>query len=351
MYINMIEKGHTMGNTAQLIEDFMATLLNFAGEEDKRWYFFRRPEIAECEKTLHKSLVEFDKADVIYLFKSFRLRGVALTNPMTISHFRSKYSSFYKWARTKGLREDNPFECRELSQKEMVDILTVETNTTKFLLENEYQDLIHRVRGRAGECAYYYEAIIRAFYEGVNSVTELLKIKDHMFFSEDGIINQGYKRIHISRELNTCLQKMQTATELVGLGGNTKPLVKIDDSLFRITVKARNLPHNLEATPARVINAKSTISHGRFKEISEMAGQTITSTMLYDSGLLQFIKKNTASPEEFYDLMVGEDDPYEKINRLTRILLDYGSKYEAKSVRFRFKSLIIALGKKENVLD
>lgn len=347
----MFEKGHSMSNTGQLIEDFMATLLNFAGKEDKRWYFFRRPEISECERKLNKSLVEFDKDDIILLFKSFRLRGAPLTNPMTISHFRSKYSSFYKWARTKGLRTDNPFECKELSQKDMVDLLTVETNTTKLLTEDEYQDLISRVRGRAGESAFYYEAIIRAFYEGVNSVTELLKIKNYMFFPEDSIINQGYKRIYASRELNTCLRKMQLATELVGLGGNKKPLVTIDDSLFRITVKAKNPPNNLEGTPSRLVNAKSTISHGRFKEISEMAGQTITSTMLYDSGLIQFIKKNTASSAEFYDLMVGEDNPNEKINRLTRILLDYGSKYEAKSVRFRFKSLIIAMGKKENALD
>lgn len=330
-----------MGKTTkEIFTEYMESLDNYKGSQDVRWQPFKRPEIFEAEKKFpYKQFIHLTSKEMRDLIKSFRLNKKPVTSANVISNYRSKYGKFFEWCVQNHYTDKNIFTEDILSQKELVKYLCMENEeAVRLFQESEFEDLCTKIRQMGN--ADYYEALVRSFYEGIASTTELICIKQDMVDFKNRVINFGYKRFNFSEELKRCYRSVSMMENWKAENGRLFKMRDVDGSLFKFTVRSESV----RDIQKQIVTARQTITAKKFVDIFEKTGYEVSVKSLYDSGLFNYVKKSCYSDQEFQDLIVGEKNLDYKLGKLNKLALLYGAKYTGAEIRYLF-SVYVFLSK------
>lgn len=330
-------------HTMQLYEEYLIYNGKYDGKEDKRWQYIRRPEIPVFEKKLNKEFIHFSALQMLDLFLSFRIKGKVMTKPNVITAYKNRYRQFFDFCCMKGYLKMNVFNDEILSYNNLYAFLMDENskcsedekkNSKLFYTPEEFNEICNKVK--LLDNSFYYETIIRLYYEGVRNSEELLSITNADCDLENKTIRMKDRIITISDELKNCIKEMQDTTVWYAKRNRTYQLISYKDMLIKGITNRVNKIVEYESDDAYKYNLKINIASYKLKEIADLTGYTINQKIIYDSGVFNFILSKVGSEEAVFDLLIGKDDVNMKVIKLNQFAIEYGAKYAGSDIRFIF---------------
>ena len=306
-------------DTKQLSEEFLQKHTQMSA------YPFTNNKIFEYEKKIGKNFLEMSDGD----FVEFFFDEVGIHSVATLDCYRTLYSRFYRWCMENHYTDNrNIFEesvC--LAPDTLADYMAKKCSIYY------YNDAdIEFLCGNIKESPVLSEALVRCFYEGISSYDELIHLQREQIDLENHTISLKDRRIEISERLSLLLERLWLAEAGMEAGRNLcQPgrLAKGDVFFFRIT---RDTDTNRKQFLKR-----------RLEKVAECAGRKVTAKMLYQSGLLQAVRKACANEEERLIRVLYEDKNKKTNFVLDRILKEKGYSIKSSRVRYMFKPYMLQL--------
>lgn len=288
-------------------------------------YPFTNNRIFEYEKKSGKNFFEMsDKDFVEFFFDEVRINSVA-----TLDCYRTIYSRFYRWC-IENCYTDNPniFEESVYLDPDTLAAYMAKKCSIYYYNEEDVEFLCQK----AGEYSVLTEAVIRCFSEGISSYDELIHLQKEQIDVAGHRIRLMNRRIAISDRLSFLLEKLMLGEVEPEAGRNGYQLQRFaeeDVFLFRIA----------KDTDA---NRKQFLKR-RLERISECADIKVTAKLLYQSGLLQAVRKACDNREERLIEVLYENKNKKTNFVLDNILKENGYSIKSSRVRYMFKPYIMQL--------
>lgn len=306
-------------DTKQLSKEFLQNYTQMNA------YPFTNNKIFEYEKKSGKNFFEMSDRDFVEFFFDF----VGINSVATLDCYRTLYSRFYRWCIEQQYTDNrNIFEeSVYLAPDTLADYMAKRCSIYY------YNDAdIEFLCGKLPESPVLSEALIRCFYEGVSSYDELIHLQRGQVDLENHTICLKDRRIGISERLSFLLERLWLGEAEMEEGRNGYRLQRFaegDVFLFRIT---RDTDTNRKQFLKR-----------RLEKVSEYAGKKVTAKLLYQSGLLQAVRKACANEEERLIRVLYEDKNKKTNFVLDRILKENGYSIKSSRVRYMFKPYMLQL--------
>lgn len=306
-------------DTKQLSKEFLQKHMQMNA------YPFTNNKIFEYEKKSGKNFFEMSDRD----FLEFFFDDVGINFVATLDCYRTLYSRFYRWC-----IEQQYTDSRNIFEESVyLDPDTLADYMAKKCSIYYYNDAdIEFLCGKTQESPVVSEALIRCFYEGVSSYDELIHLRRGQLDLDNHTICLKDRRIGISERLSFLLERLLLGEVEMEEGRNgyrLQRLVEEDVFFYRIT----------KDTDA---NRKQFLKR-RLEKVSECAGRRVTAKLLYQSGLLQTVRKACADDEERLIRVLYEDKNKKTNFVLDRMLKEKGYSIKSSRVRYMFKPYMLQL--------
>lgn len=262
-----------------------------------------------------------DEDDFLEFFFTF----VNIQHVDTLNVYRYRFSRFYQWCMDQGLIQAsyNIFEGNVLLDPDTLAAY-MSQKCSLFYYDDGYVDAICR---NLKTDRRYTETVIRCFYEGMSSYTELIRLKWGDVDLGEGIIRLPNRQIVISDRLRELLQTMTDEKDLEEDNGSLRPLRyqrfgEEDVFPYRIT----------KDTPA---NRKQYIRRRLETAREELKLESLDAKKLFQSGLLQAVFRACDHDIDQVLKLLYEDKMKNKNQALDQILKEAGygvSSYRARSM-------------------
>lgn len=265
-----------------------------------------------------------DRDFVEFFFDEAGIHSVA-----TLDCYRTLYTGFYRWCIEKGYTDNrNPFEERVLLAPDMLAGAMAKKGGLYYYDERAIDMLCERFARNS----VLTEVLIRCFYEGFSSYDELIHLQRDQLDLKHQRVRLEKRRIRISRRLAFLFEKLLKGEVWLAEGRNGYQLRRLEEGdvfLFRIA----------KDTDA---NRKQFLKR-RLEKISECAGRKVTAKLLYQSGLLQVVRKACGYHEERLIRVLYKDKNKKTNFVLDKILKEKGYLITGSRVRYMFKPYMLQL--------
>lgn len=288
-------------------------------------YPFTNNKIFEYEKKRGRNFFEMSDRD----FVEFFFDDVGINSVATLDCYRTLYSRFYRWCIEQQYTDNrNIFE-----ESVYLDPDTLADYMAKKCSIYYYNDAdIEFLCGKLPESPVLSEALIRCFYEGISSYDELIHLQREQIDLDTHSICLKDRKLRISDRLSFLFGKLLIGEVEMEKGRNGYQLQRLGEGdvfFYRIT----------RDTDA---NRKQFLKR-RLEKVSECADIKVTAKLLYQSGLLQAVKKSCANEDERLIRVLYEDKNKKTNFVLDRILKENGYSIKSSRVRYMFKPYMLQL--------
>jgi integrase len=287
---------------------------------------------AVVEADLGKDLAEFNRNEIVNLFKSFN--GRSKQTLTTVSYF---FSDYYSWCISEGYISNksviNHYELNMI--KSVIDeVLPIELIEDKYYRKQDIYDYLDRINDKANQFALY--AVFRGCLGSKGEDILNLKMSDIDEENKTAKLHSG-KTINIDDLFIKLAKEANAQTQYVPKEGATNFYGRLDysDNIFILKSCGKCAPDE-------------TLSYiafqQRFMLIRKQAGNRfINANNTYSNGLMNYIKErfNEMGVSLLNGFMIkANNQSYKYSKELDKFIAEYGSNLTGRMLRMRYADII-----------